>query len=88
MAEVPRPGSVATSWCCCLSASLNLDHLPVVKKAKGDFDDSELGVDWIVEVVRSENDGCGSSTIPGMELNFYFAVISTWGGGIGQHYPS
>lgn len=88
MAEVPRPGSVATSWCCCLSASLNLDHLPVVKKAKGDFDDSELGVDWIVEVVRSENDGCGSSTIPGMELNFYFAVISTWGGGIGQHCPS
>lgn len=59
-----------------------------MKKAKGDFDDSELGVDWIVEVVRSENDGCGSSIILGMELNFHFTVISTWGGGIGQHYPS
>lgn len=79
MTKVPRSGSAAKSWCCCLAAFLNLAHLSAVKKAKGDFDDSESGVDWAVEVVRSENDGYGSSTIPGMELNFYFAVISTRG---------
>lgn len=79
MTKVPRSGSAAKSWCRCLAAFLNLACLSAVKKAKGDFDDSESGVDWAVEVVRSENDGYGSSTIPGMELNFYFAVVSTRG---------
>lgn len=72
MTAVWRPGSVATSWS-------HLACLPAVKKAKGEFDDSVLGVDWTVGLVRSENDGSGSSPILWMELALYFAAISPRG---------
>lgn len=71
------PGSVATSW-------LHLAYLPAVKKAKGEFDDSVLGVDWTVGLVRSENDGSGYSPILWMELTLYFVEISPGGMGLGN----
>lgn len=77
MTEVWRPGSVATSW-------LHLACLAAVKKAKGEFDDSVLGVDWTVGLVRSETDGPGSSPILWMELTLYFAAIRPAGMGLGD----
>lgn len=77
MTAVWSPGSVATSW-------LHLACLPAVKKAKGEFDDSVFGVDWTVGLVRSENDGSGSSSVLWMELTLYFAAISSRGMGLGN----
>jgi len=78
MTKVPKPGTVATSWPSCLAACLNLSRLPEAK-AQGDFDDSELGVDWTAEVVRSENDDCGSRTIPGWIWIFILLWLSPGG---------
>lgn len=50
-----------------------------MKKAKGEFDDSVLGVDWTVGLVRSETDGPGSSPILWMELTFILLQLGLRG---------